>query len=654
MALDPHLLPIFLLVIKLSRLYLDRTMTNIRTTKGGYGTRGRGFLLFASALTVPLLLLGPMLAFSRPALGAATASLPDEVAVYTPGPTVPADETSQTLPDVLGDGDVVLYRKILEAQTGADWPTADRLIGALTDRQLVGHILAHRYLQTPYKAGYDELRRWLLAFMEQTEAPRIYALAQSRKPKTGAAALPKLKQSASFDRSGDEDMSWRDKPYTAAKPGKGWPALAAKLKRIDTADAARDALPLIAAAEETVDPVLLDQARARLAQLLFLAGQDSAALAAATAATRSADKVPDGAWTGGLAAFRMNRKAEALALFAQVWDSPAASDWTKAGAAFWAYRAAKASGKNVEAEQWLYRAAEARYTYYGLLARRTLQWDISLDWELPSLSARDLASLKRFPAVTRALALTQIGLKSRAEAELRAVLPRLPADLHLPMLTLAERGGSPALAMSLAGGIERARGERYDAGLYPIPHWTPRQGFAVNPALLYAIARHESHFTVGAKNPSGARGLLQIMPETASAMARKGGAPDDARDVGDPTVNMTLGQRLASTLLRHDMVQGNLLRFAIGYSAGLKLLDRMNKGEGTSRAAHTALQRDPLLFVESIPYAETRNFTKKLLTNYWIYQRRLGQPTDSLTALAAGKVPSYRPGQYAPVDVAGR
>lgn len=654
MAYHAHLLQIFLLVIKLSRLYLSGTMTNIRTTKGGFGTRGRGFLLFASALTVPVLLLGPMLAPTRPALAAAPAPLRDEVAVYTPGPTVPTDETSQTLPDVLRDGDVVLYRKILEAQEAADWPTADKLIGALSDRQLVGHILAHRYLQTPYKATYDELRRWLLAFMDQTEAPRLYALAQSRKPKTGGPALPKLKQNASFDRSGDEDMSWRDKPYTSAHPGKGWPALAAKLKRVDTADEARDALHLLAAAEEAVDPVLLDQARARLAQLLFLAGQDSTALTAASAAARSADKVPDAAWTGGLAAWRLGRKTDALGFFAQVWDSPAASDWTKAGAAFWAYRSAKATGKTVEADQWLNRAAEAPYTYYGLLARRTLQWDISLDWELPSLAARDLASLKRFPGVTRALALTQIGLKSRAEAELRAVLPRLPADLYLPMLTLAERGGSPGLAMSLAGGIQRVRGERYDAGLYPIPHWTPRQGFAVNPALLYAIARHESHFTVGAKNPSGARGLLQIMPETASAMARKGGDEDDARDLGDPTVNMTLGQRLAATLLRHDLVNGNLLRFSVGYSAGIGQLDKMLKGEGTTKAAMTAATRDPLLFVESIPYVESRNFTKRLLANYWIYQKRLNQPTDSLTALAAGKIPSYRPGQYAPVDLAGR
>ncbi len=640
--------------MKLSLVYLHGTMTNTRTTQGGFGTRGRGFLLFATSLTVPVLLLGPLLAFSRPSLGAAPVALPDEVAVYTPGPAVPTDETPQTLPDVLRDGDVVLYRKILEAHEAADWPLADKLIGALSDRQLVGHILAHRYLQTPYKATYEELRFWLLSFMDQTEAPRLYALAQSRKPKAGAPALPKLKQNGSFQRSGDEDISWRDKPYSSANPGKGWPSLNAKLKRIDSADKARDALPLIAAADGSVDPVLLDQARARLAQLLFLGGHDSLALTLATAAARSAEKAPDGAWTGGLAAWRLNRKADALGLFAQVWDSPAASEWTRAGAAFWAYRSAKAIGKTVEADQWLMRAAEAPYSYYGLIARRTLRWDISLDWDLPSLTARDLISLKRFPAVTRALALTQIGLKARAEAELRAALPRLPAELHLPMLTLAERGGSPGLAMSLAGTVLRTKGERYDAGLYPVPHWTPRQGFAVNPALLYAIARHESHFTVAAKNPSGAQGLLQIMPGTASAMARKGGTPDDAQELSDPTVNMTLGQRLASTLLRHEMVKGDLLRFTVGYSAGLGLLEKMLQGQGTSKAALTAAQRDPLLFVESIPYSETRNFSKRLLANYWIYQRRLGQPTDSLTALAGGKIPTYRPGQYAPVDVAAR
>lgn len=570
---------------------------------------------------------------------------PTDIATYTTGPALPADDASSRLPEVLSDGDVVLYRRILSAQTDGDFATADKLIDALGDRRLVGHVLAERYLSKGYKTSYRELHAWLTAYSGQTETARMVRLANGKR-KAGDPALPKAAVSAAgFSRSGDEDMSWRDKPYKSANPGTGAGALESRASKAMRAGHVEDAAQMLNAANG-IDPILIDQLRGRIAIRAFQAGKDSLAVSLGQAALKSADKVPDAAWFGGLAAWRQGRRAEAATLFEAVATSSYGSSWTNAAGAFWAGRAYKAIGKKDKSDQFFARAAESPYSLHGLLARRSLGWDMGLDWELPALKAREVGQLRDYPAAARALALVQIGRREIAEAELRAALPKLPDDLGLPMLTLAERGGMPGLSMSVAGGFLREKSQRFDAALYPIPPWTPTPGFAVNPALVYAIAKIESHFDPTVSNASGATGLMQLMPGTAKAMTKMGKPVrlDGPDDLYDPALSLTLGQRLLHTLLTHPSVRGDLIKMTIAYNGGI---GNMEKWVKSAKAG-----RDPLLLIEAIPSAETRNFTARALHNYFLYQMRLGQQTDGLTQLAAGRTPTYLPGQYAPQEIA--
>jgi soluble lytic murein transglycosylase-like protein len=169
--------------------------------------------------------------------------------------------------------------------------------------------------------------------------------------------------------------------------------------------------------------------------------------------------------------------------------------------------------------------------------------------------------------------------------------------------------------------------------LFPVPRWKPRDGFIVDRALIYAFVRQESGFNTRARSHAGARGLMQLMPGTASFVSRSTFKGKKRDNLYDPELNLSLGQRYLIHLLEHDSVQGDLLLLAAAYNGGPGNLGRLQD--------RSAQPYDPLLFVESIPVRETRLFVGRVLSNLWIYQQRLGQPTPSLEALAAGERPIY-------------
>ena len=199
----------------------------------------------------------------------------------------------------------------------------------------------------------------------------------------------------------------------------------------------------------------------------------------------------------------------------------------------------------------------------------------------------------------------------------------------------------PALAyrmgrqLALASGDGEETGGVLDAALYPIPPWQPQEGFKVDRALIYAMMRQESAFNTNATSPDGARGLMQLMPRTASYIAqdRRYHRGNGRNELYEPGLNMELGQRYIAYLLEHERVQGDLFRLTTAYNGGP---GNLGKWQRAINADH-----DPLLFIEALPSKETRLFIERVLTNLWIYRQRLGQPAPSLEHLAGGDWPRY-------------
>ncbi len=344
----------------------------------------------------------------------------------------------------------------------------------------------------------------------------------------------------------------------------------------------------------------------------------------------ASDHGQSGLWLSGLAAWRSNRIDRARHDFEALAKSGDRSPWTISAAAFWAARAELRTEHPEMFNYWLGIAAANPRTFYGLLARRTLGVDSYIDFDTQGFSELDAQILTGVDAGRRALALIQISDGARAEAELRVLAMRAPSNLLQSIVALADSANMASLSVEIGARVADDRNENRDRAQYPVPQWKPRGGFQVDRALLYGVMRQESKFRPVAHNPSGASGLMQLMPATASTMAAHTGLHGGWFD---PSVNLALAQQYIIELLDDSRVNGNLLYFAVAYNRGPGALPKA-KADGGNRG-------DPLMFVESVTNKETRFFIHQVLTNYWIYRLHLGQPTPDLDALAAGEWPIY-------------
>jgi soluble lytic murein transglycosylase-like protein len=190
------------------------------------------------------------------------------------------------------------------------------------------------------------------------------------------------------------------------------------------------------------------------------------------------------------------------------------------------------------------------------------------------------------------------------------------------------------LATQVASAAQADDGRLRDVSRFPLPNLLPPGGFRIDPALLYGIALQESRFDPGAVSPAGARGLMQIMPATASYVANDPSLRGaGAARLHEPGFSLDLGQRYIHYLARHEAVGGDLVRLLAAYNAGPGNVQRWQPA--------TAHRADPLLYIESIPIAETRNYVQRVLTFSWIYANRLGLPAPSLDQIAGGNFPTF-------------
>ncbi|MEI6560188.1 MAG: transglycosylase SLT domain-containing protein [Rhodospirillaceae bacterium] len=553
----------------------------------------------------------------------------------------------------LADDDARRYRQIFALQAHAAWDDADTEIGALHDRRLVGQVLRQRYLHAgSARVSYDALRAWLKRYGDQAGAERIRTLAEARQPK-GAPRPPEPVDTDRLDGDLEVQATWGAGVAPRSRSTMGRTSDGPAAERIENylhAGRLSAALRVLRddGAMRGASDAEYDSLRARIAAALFYNGDTSTARTLAEAsAARSGEAVPGAHWIAGLAAWR-NGDIETAGRHFTAMAATSLTPWEAAAAAYWAGRAESRLGHAETAEVWLERAARYDRTFYGLIAGRTLGRSTVFQWQVPALTTGHLAAIARSGAGARALALLQIGQSDLAEQELRRIHPRDNAVLAEALVALADDAGLPALALQVGNAVAAPEGRTYDAALYPLPHWAPAEGFTLDRALLFAIMRQESRFEPRLISHAGATGVMQIMPETAHDVAGDGADYEgtDRRRLFDPQWNLSLGQRYLASLMTSPQVAGNLAHLTAAYNAGPSNLVRWRRD--LEEVA------DPLLFIESIPMRETRDYVRKVLTNYWIYETRLGQRTATLDALATGGWPVYSPAAEQTTQLADR
>ena len=372
----------------------------------------------------------------------------------------------------------------------------------------------------------------------------------------------------------------------------------------------------------------LDRLMAFVARIYFAEGRDQEALALGEEIAQR-DNAPHGHWTAGLAAYRLGRYSDAARHFSAILDGHDPGARRFAGGAFWAARSYMRAGQPERVMALYARAASEPGTFYGMIASRLMGREAGPPLRDPTIDSLTLARLMTNISAHRAIASWQIGHRDEAEADLARAYGEMPAEFDVAFAALARRVGAATLELRAAESA--ARGGVYLTSLFPEPNFEPSGGYTLDKALVLGIARQESRLIPTAVSGSGARGVMQIMPDTAAKITGDPSLAGRGRSrLDNPGYNMRLGQDYLRDLL--DRSNGSLIGLCAAYNAGLGNLSRwLAQHEGNN---------DPLLFIESIPVPETRDYIKRVLTNIWMYRKRFGEPTDGIDEAAAGKWPT--------------
>ncbi len=533
---------------------------------------------------------------------------------------------SNTAPDLLNSNDRDYYRELFRAIDRQDWSRVDTMFAERADGPLHQVARAEYYLHANSpRVELPAIQAWLADGSELPHAQRIGNLGLKR----GLMSAPYLPREQSFVRQPHSSKRIRPRRIDdGTMPDSIRAGILDRVKN-DDPDGARQLL-------DGIDASLSSAARAewrqRVAWSYYIENNDPAAFAMARTVNEGTGAwVAEGNWVAGLAAWRMGDCGSSAVYFEEAANGSTNNELT-AAARYWASRAyIRCRAPEKVAEQ-LRGAARLDETLYGMLAREQLGQILAKAHETPDFDMRDWRRLRGASNVRTAVALAQIGRDRLADEVLRHQARIGDPSQYDALSRLARDLGLPSTQLWMAHNAPRG-GKAEPALRYPVPKWRPVTGWKVDPALAYAHTLQESNFRAAVVSPAGARGLMQIMPAAARDHARKIGVTGTARDLSRPEINLAFGQEHLEMLRTSHATQGKLPKIMAAYNAGLSPVTRWN---GEIRD-----QGDALLYMESIPYWETRGYVAIVMRNYWMYERQAGGSSESRKALAQGQWPGF-------------
>lgn len=293
---------------------------------------------------------------------------------------------------------------------------------------------------------------------------------------------------------------------------------------------------------------------------------------------------------------------------------------------YWRARALRSLGE-AEAADALMKGLAGPATFYGLLASDELGIAVAPEWNGFRPQPTDLDRLRAHAGIQRALALYRAGLDNEAVREWIWAIRGLDDRDLLAAAEVARVANEPDRAINTANKTVHTHDF---AQRYPVPHrdalaaatrqWGPDE------AMMYAIIRQESRFMPDARSRVGATGLMQLMPATARWVARQIPIqPFNTDMLLRPEVNVNMGTYYFGRVLA-DL--GHPIMATAAYNAG----------PGRARRWRDDKPLEGAIYVETIPFNETRDYVKQVFANAWFYRHRLTGQSASLRQML-GTVP---------------
>lgn len=536
----------------------------------------------------------------------------------------------QTVPDILSSKQKQLYTQVLTAIRGQRWADAKSLLDSADDGALNDFLRAE--LLTAPNSPRAEVADILPILSRSPFLPQAEQLGRLA-TKRGATDLPTLPMQARLAWAGSAPRR------LGADAVSGDPVAAVLTRtipdRIKNDDPAGAEALLVAVADQ-LSPESRDEWRQKVAWSYYIENDDANALRLSLACTQGHSAwATQGAWVQGLAAWRLRDYRTALMSFDRVAKEAPDSE-QRAAAFYWSARAAIAAGDPASVQRRLRAAAANEETFYGLLATETLGVETKSQRENIRADRSAWRALEALPNVRAAMALSEIGEDKYADEVLRHQARIGDTRQHEQLLGIAGALSLPETQLYLAHNTPQGRKPAAQTR-YPQPKWEPNGGWKVDPALVFAHTLQESRFQRTVVSPAGAYGLMQVRPGTARDVARWRGDNIDTADLRIPAVNMDMGQSYLQYLSRDPSTGGQLPKVIAAYNAGPAPVARWQ--------SEIRDGGDPLLYMESIPYWETRGYVGIVMRNYWMYEAQQGKPSVSRAALAQGKWPRFPDGK---------
>lgn len=363
--------------------------------------------------------------------------------------------------------------------------------------------------------------------------------------------------------------------------------------------------------------------RAQLARQMLREGDAKAAyrIAARHQLSGGADYA-DLEFLAGFIALRRLGDADTALRHFQHLEQAVATPISVSRAKYWQGRALDAAKRPAEAQAAFQAAARHQTAYYGQLAAERLGQSLDPALLAP-LTAADWRSrgFARSTVLEAGLLLLRVGDRTLGKRFLLHLAEGLGPEDLASLAALSLRINEPHVAVLLAKqGAER--GIILPAAYFPLADLVPDSGLAVSRAFALAISRRESEFDPAARSSAGARGLMQLMPETAERMAKELGLPFDLANLTrDPAYNARLGSAYLAKLV--EEFGPSVALVASGYNAGPGRPRRWITEFGDPRSDAV----DVIDWVEMIPISETRTYVMRVSESLVIYRALLrGSP----------------------------
>ncbi len=308
---------------------------------------------------------------------------------------------------------------------------------------------------------------------------------------------------------------------------------------------------------------------------------------------------------------------------------------SKSRAAYWLGRTAETANDAATAGNWYAEGAKHLTTFYGQLSAGRLKMIVaSLPPEpAPTKEQADAFERAELPRLTRMMA--ELGERERTSQLFRHMSSAAKEPHEFASIaSLAAQMAMPDEAVRAARRAERA-GAPLTALGYPVVPLN-RAPDSLPPALIYALIRQESGFDREAVSRAGARGLMQLMPDTARLVAKEINVSYQPHQLTeDPAFNVMLGRAYL-----HRMIEemGGVPAALAAYNAGPSRAKRWVRSNGDPRVDEDAL----VDWIELIPFDETRNYVQRVLEGEFVYRLRDAKPAPQRPAAEASSTPATR------------